>query len=339
MKTVTFAVPCYNSAQFMEKCIESLLFHAADDVEIIIVNDGSADETAAIADGYARDYAGIITAIHQENKGHGGAINTALAAAKGAYFKVVDSDDFFDERAYNEVLGELRRFVREENPVDLVVSNYVYEKAGKARKKVICYKNGLPERKIISWDNVGKFLVGQYMLMHALIYRTELLRDCGLELPEHTFYVDNLFAYIPMAHVRTLYYINENLYRYSIGVEGQSVAEKTMIKRIDQQIAVNERMLTSVDISAVSNAKQRDYLLHYLEIVTSVTLFFLLRANTPEAREKRDRLWAFIKEDYPEEYKFLRRGIISSWLRLPGKVGRTVAVLTYKLARKIYGFN
>jgi glycosyltransferase involved in cell wall biosynthesis len=323
----------------MKKCIDSLLIYASEDVEIIVINDGSTDNTAVIADDYARNYPGVVAVIHQENKGHGGAINTALAAATGTYFKVVDSDDFLDESAYNEVLSELRRFARKETPVDLVVNNYVYEKAGKARKKVIRYKNGLLERKIIAWDNVGKFLVGQYMLMHALIYRTELLRDCRLELPEHTFYVDNLFAYVPMARVRTLYYINENFYRYSIGIEGQSVAEATMIKRIDQQIAVSMRMFTSVDIGSISNAKQRDYLLHYLEIVTSVTQFFLLRANTPEAKEKRDRLWTFIKKDYPEEYNFLRRGIISSWLRLPGRIGRAVALLIYKLARKIYGFN
>jgi hypothetical protein len=151
--------------------------------------------------------------------------------------------------------------------------------------------------------------------------------------------VDNLFAYIPMAYVRTLYYINVDLYRYSIGVEGQSVAEKTMIARIDQQIAINKLMFKGLNINAVKNSKQRDYLLHYLEIVTTVTLFFLLRANTVETNKKSKQLWAFIKNNHPTEYTFLHNGIILSALRFPGSIGRTSALLIYKIARKIYGFN
>ena len=88
--------------------------------------------------------------------------------------------------------------------------------------------------------------VGKYILMHSVIYRTGLLRDCGLELPKHTFYVDNLFVYQPLPHVQTMYYMDVNFYRYFIGREDQSVHEDVMIRRIDQQLFVNRIMIDTI---------------------------------------------------------------------------------------------
>ena len=125
MKILTFAVPCYNSEAYMEKCIDSLLV-GGEDVEILIVNDGSKDRTAEIADAYAKKYPTIVRAIHQENKGHGGAVNAGLANATGLYFKVVDSDDWVDEESLHKILALLRRFQDEGEEIDMLVSNYVY---------------------------------------------------------------------------------------------------------------------------------------------------------------------------------------------------------------------
>ena len=128
MKIVSFAIPCYNSEGYMSKCIESLL-PGGEDVEIIIVDDGSSDRTAEIADAYAEKYPTIIKAIHQENGGHGCAVNTGLANASGIYFKVVDSDDWVDLKSYRRVLATLKKFDEAEEP-DMVIANYVYEKVG-----------------------------------------------------------------------------------------------------------------------------------------------------------------------------------------------------------------
>ena len=107
MKLLTFAIPCYNSEAYMEKCIESLL-PGGDDVEILIVDDGSHDRTAEIADAYEKKYPGIVRAIHQENGGHGEAVNAGIRNATGLYFKVVDSDDWVDLDAYRKILDKLR---------------------------------------------------------------------------------------------------------------------------------------------------------------------------------------------------------------------------------------
>ena len=200
MKLLSVAIPCYNSEAYMRHCIESLL-EGGDEVELLIVDDGSTkDNTAGIADEYQEKYPGICRALHQENGGHGEAVNTGLKNASGVYFKVVDSDDWVDRDAYMEILRTLREFVYGTETVDMLVSNFVYEKQGVRRKKVMNYRTALPKNQVFTWEDVKVFMLGQYILMHSVIYRTELLRQCGLELPKHTFYVDNIFVYQPLPH-------------------------------------------------------------------------------------------------------------------------------------------
>ena len=191
MKLLTFAIPCYNSQDYMEKCIDSILV-GGEDVEILIIDDGSKDRTAEIADDYARRYPTIVKAIHQENGGHGEAVNAGIRNASGIYFKVVDSDDWVDEFAYLQILDKLRELVGSENNLDMLLANYVYEKEGAKRKKVM-RQTGFPKDEVFTWSDIRHFYKGHYILMHSVIFRTKLLKDCHLRLPEHTFYVDNLY--------------------------------------------------------------------------------------------------------------------------------------------------
>ena len=337
-KLLSITVPCYNSQAYMRHCVESLLT-GGEDVEILIVNDGSTDTTGEIADELQAAYPGIVRAIHQENAGHGGAVMTGLANAQGLYFKVVDSDDWVDGPALRKILDTLRTFAEMERPVDVLVSNYIYDKVGVTHKKVIRYKSALIPGKILTWDQARHFRKGQYLLMHALMYRTALLRESGLSLPKHTFYVDNLFAYTPLAAVKTLYYLDVNLYHYYIGREDQSVQEATMIRRIDQQLRVNRLMLEQVDLRTVGNRHQARYMLGYLEIVTAISSILLIRAGTPESLAKKQALWRYIRKRHPWVYRRLRRGALGIGLNLPGKLGREISVAGYRVSRKIFGFN
>ena len=85
-------------------------------------------------------------------------------------------------------------------------------------------------------------------MMHSVIYRTQMLKDCALELPKHTFYVDNIYVYHPLPYVKKMYYLDVNFYRYYIGREGQSVQEKVMIGRIDQQLRVTKIIIDDCDL-------------------------------------------------------------------------------------------
>ena len=338
MKLLSIAVPCYNSQDYMRHCIDALLT-GGDEVEILIVDDGSKDGTAAIADEYEAARPGVVRAIHQENGGHGAAVMAGVRAATGAYFKVVDSDDWLDEAAFAKVLATLRGFVNGQPTVDLLISNFIYDKVGAAHKKVMRYGNALPEGRPLGWNEVGKLHRGQYILMHSVIYRTQVLRDCGLDLPRHTFYVDNLFVYVPMPWVRTLYYLNVDLYHYYIGREGQSVQEQTMIRRIDQQILVNKRMIEQVDLPRVEPKRLRQYMYNYLEIITTISSVLALRGGTPELLEKKRELWQWIENKDAGLYKQLCYGLMGRVMNLPGAAGRGFAVLCYKISQKLFGFN
>ena len=143
-KIITFAVPCYNSAAYMDHCIQTLL-SGGDDIEIILVDDGSVkDDTPAICDRYAAEYPDIVKAIHQENGGHGEGVNQGLRHAAGLYYKVVDSDDWLDEAALQQVLQQLRRFALTDQLVDLFIANYVYEHVEDNTQKIMGYHNVFP---------------------------------------------------------------------------------------------------------------------------------------------------------------------------------------------------
>ena len=341
MKLLSIAIPCYNSQSYMRKCVESLLL-GGDDVEIIIVNDGSKDEAAAIAEEYAERYPGIVKTIHQENGGHGEAVNAGICHATGLYFKVVDSDDWVELNAYQTVLKNLKELVQSGEMVDMFLSNFVYEKEGKKHKKIMHYRNVFPQNKVFSWEDMRFLRKGQYILMHSVIYRTKMLRDCGLELPKHTFYVDNIFVYHPLPHVKKIYYLDVNFYRYYIGRVDQSVNEKVMISRMDQQLKVNYLMIDDyklTDKKIIPNKKLRHYMKNYLEIIMVVSSIIAIRSGTEENLEKKYQLWQYLKKKDKKLYYKLKWGVLGRSMNLPGKTGRKISVAAYKLANLFVGFN
>ena len=338
MKLLSIAIPCYNSQDYMENCIESLLV-GGEEVEILIVDDGSSDRTAEIADDYARKYPTIVKAIHQENGGHGEAVNAGIRNATGLYFKVVDSDDWVNKEAYVQILKTLYELLRGPQTVDLLISNFVYEKQGATRKKIMQYRKCLPQDRIFGWEEVKHMPKGKYLLMHSMIYRTKLLHECNLELPKHTFYVDNLFAFEPLPYVKNLYYLDVNFYRYFIGRDDQSVNEKVMISRIDQQILVTKLMLGYYDVTKIKNPKLRHYMVRYLEIMMTVTSILAIRSETEENLKKKKELWQYLKQQNFTLYMRLRWGFLGQGVNLPGKGGRKVSIACYKISQKFYGFN
>lgn len=337
MKLLTFAIPSYNSQDYMEHCIETLL-PGGEDVEILIVDDGSKDRTGEIADAYEAKYPGIVRAIHQENGGHGEAVNAGIRNATGLFFKVVDSDDWVDGEAYAKILDKLRELAGGKETLDMFIANYVYEKEGAKHKKVMHY-SALPKNRLFTWKDVAHFRKGQYILMHSVIYRTQLLRECGLELPKHTFYVDNIYVYKPLPSVKNMYYMDVDFYRYYIGRDDQSVNENVMIGRIDQQIRVNKIMVDEFDLWKIPNRKLRHYMFNYLEIITVISTIMLIRSGTEENLQKKRELWRYIKEKDIRLFHHLRMGIMGNTMNLPGKGGRKISIAAYKISQKVVGFN
>ena len=341
MKLLSIAVPCYNSENYMRKCIDSLLT-GGEDVEILIVDDGSfKDKTAQIADEYAERFPTIVKAIHKENGGHGSAVNTGIANASGLYFKVVDSDDWVKEDAYLKILSTLESLRGAQLPWICLSAILSMKRRGEETQG-----NALPsyssQDRLFTWEDCRHFTKGHYILMHSVIFRTKLLQESGIKLPEHTFYVDNLYVFEPLPYVKNMYYLDVNFYRYYIGRVDQSVNEGIMISRIDQQIKVNKIMIDYfVDRKQelLKNKKLYQYMRNYLEIITTVSSVLLIRADTREHLEKKAELWQYLKSKDKMLYFWMRHGIMGGTMNLPGRGGRKISVEGYKICQKLFGFN
>lgn len=340
MKYITFTVPCYNSAAYMERCIDTLL-GGGDLVEIIIVNDGSTDRTGEIADAYASEHPDIVRVIHQENGGHGAGVNAGLAAASGRYFKVVDSDDWLDEFALSTLIEQLKCWEAMNEEPDLIICNYLYDHLNERTVKRISYRNVFSHGKICGWEDIRSFRPSQYLVMHSLWYRTDILRESGIRLPRHTFYVDNLFANQPLPYVKTLCYLNLDLYHYFLGREDQSVNEKVLMNRIDQQIRVTKLVALSTDLDRLSKTQPKlaRYLIRNISIMMSISCIHLLLIGTPEAKQKRESLWLYIKNHNEKLYHNLKYKTLSGFTYLPGKIGDCLTLCGYRTAKRIYQFN
>ena len=208
MKLISFTVPCYNSQEYMRKCIDSLLV-GGDDVEIIIVNDGSTDNTFNIANEYVEKYPNICRVCHKTNGGHGSGVNKGIELATGIYFKVVDSDDYLEKNALLELLATIKKHLANNEEADLYITNFIYDRQYDHTQYVSEYKKNFPVRKFFKWNDTKSLKLWKMLLMHSLLYKTDKLRESKIVLPEHTFYVDNIFAYVPLPYMKKMYYLDE----------------------------------------------------------------------------------------------------------------------------------
>lgn len=339
MKLISFAVPCYNSQAYMERCVNSLLA-AGPDSEIIIINDGSTDDTGPMADRYAKAHPGRVRVIHQKNQGHGGGVNQGLAHAEGLYYKVVDSDDWLHEKSLHTLMETLEKCSEEQLFPDMVVCNYERIREKDKAGHLVRYRNALAPGRLLAWDDVGRFGRYQNLMMHALVYKTSLLRENNICLPTHTFYVDCLFSNQPIYHVQTLYYIDTPLYQYLVGRQGQSVASENVIRNIDQMLFICEEMMNSYFANtAPLHPRQRRLILDDIALMLSITSVHLMMAETPEAIEKNNRLWEGVKRRDKAFYRHMRYHFLGFFAGLKNRSGRRLATSIYMLADKIYKVN
>lgn len=333
MKYISFVVPCYNSEEYMEKCINSLLI-GKEDVEIIIIDDGSKDKTGKIADRYQKKYPTIVKAIHQENGGHGEGINTGLKHATGKYFKVVDSDDWLDEKAYRKLLKEIKHI-----DTDLVVCNYVYTYTDGRKEQAISFANVYEEGKVLTWKDIHHFKLTQYPSLHSMMYKKSVLDKSNINLPKHIFYEDNLFIYLPLVNTHTIYYLNLDLYRYYIGRADQSVQETQLIKRSSHQVLVSEKVCTAYDLTEIKEKKLRRLMTRECIFLMCLGVVFSRLSFTKEGEKQYKDLWKSVKEKNPKLYRRMRYFSIASFVSIPGKIGRSMMKIGYRFAHSLVNFN
>ena len=147
--------------------------------------------------------------------------------------------------------------------------------------------------------------------MHSVIYRTQLLKDINLVLPKHTFYVDNIFVYVPLPYVRSMYYIDTDMYMYYIGREDQSVNESVMLSRVDQQLKITKIMIDNINYDVLRKQKKLcKYMISYLAIMMCICSVFLRMEQTKENEEKLTHIWEYLKKKNMNLYKDVHKYVV-----------------------------
>jgi len=304
MKILSFVIPSYNAEQFLDKCIPSMLVPSLlSKLEVIVVNDGSKDNTAAVAEKYCKAYPDTVRLISQENKGHGGALNTGCAAAEGKYVKVIDADDWVVSEnlpAYVEFLEQC------ESDVVLTHHHTIDISTGEIKN----WKSYPPVfGKAYTWaeimENWKSF--DRSLTFHGITYRTAFYRAHGIALSEHVFYEDHEYATFPCCHAKSVTPVDLFLYEYRIGDVTQSVSNANQLRRLSHTETVLARMTAEYNKLAESEGKQyaamkiRGLLMSYL------TTTLLVHPDQSAGRQLAKRQIDRCKADAPAVYALVKR--------------------------------
>ncbi len=225
--------------------------------------------------------------------------------------------------------------------IDLLLCNYIYDNVDPTLTRMVDFSNVFPQGHIFDWNEVGKFQLWQYLFMHTCIHRTGLLRECGLTLPTHTFYEDELFSYYPLPHVRRMYFLNVCLYHYLIGREGQSVAEAVMAERCTHQIRVATLMFQAFDPLEIKNGRPElgRYLCHDLMFCMALATVFTRLNRSREADRQAAAMWKELRKQNPRLARKMRYFTPGLIMNIPGKFGRSIAIGCYHVCHRFLAFN
>ena len=256
-KLLTIVVPSYNASKYLDFNLQSFLQPSVPEkLEVIVVDDGSTDDTARIADAYHEKYPDTVKVVHKENGGHGSGINAGLRAATGKYFKVVDADDWVDHEALEKLLGYIASFNAADANIDtdtaqaedtanaasgpdVIYNNYYWRLTDEAKSPEEYERkaeftepfSGVEYRKVYNFESIADQC---YVKMHNMTIRTEILKEHQIQIDEHCYYVDMEYILYPMPYVETIAFLPEFLYQYQIGRQGQSMDPAKMQRNATQ---------------------------------------------------------------------------------------------------------
>lgn len=229
-KILTIVIPAYNVEKYLNQTLKSLVEEdILNDIEVLVVDDGSKDGTAAIAKEYEKRFPESFRLISKENGGHGSTINKGIELARGSYFKVVDGDDWVNTEGFAKLVKALRKC-----DADYVVTNY-YEVNDATMEKVSKDFYMLEKECVMTFQNVGGKV---FMPMHALVIKTCILKDRGIRLDENCFYVDVEYVLYPIPYIHKIVYLDLYVYMYRLAVATQSVSMKGFQKHMQNHVDV-----------------------------------------------------------------------------------------------------
>lgn len=324
MKILSVIIPTYNMEALLPRCLDSLVAAqgAEEALEAIVVNDGSKDNSLQVAQDYQKRYPKIVTVVDKPNGNYGSTINAALPIAKGKYVKVLDSDDWFDTEALDRFLGLLSQA-----DADMFITHFT--QIGATIREVVKYNTMGREPyeygKVYDLDDVLKDGYIRFFLMHALTYRTELLRKMDYRQTEGISYTDTEWSCYPTFYAQTICFCNLNVYQYNLDREGQTMDPKVLARCANQLQRVTDNMVAYYDthISNVSGIRRKWLEQYYTNRLRILYKLYLL--DMPRADFRADDVLAMDAKYMPicskygwtirlyPENKILRTEYISYW--------------------------
>ena len=333
-KILTISIAAYNVEKYLSNTLDSFICSkdVMDAIEVIIVSDGSKDKTVQIAKEYVDRYPNSFILIEKENGGYGSTINSSLQIARGKYYRTVDGDDWVNTKGFERYVRKLKDI-----DSDLIITKFctVMDDDSKATQEVT---HGLFfNETVMDFDSIIQNEVSDFLSMHCLTFRTELLLKHNISITEHCFYTDSELVMKPVQYIKTVVKINEIVYMYRIGREGQSVSIPSRMKHIDQSILVNlkkAQLLESVVSNPNVSKPKKEYL--YRAIVQDVAEHYYYLLAIKEKNKSLAALKNFddmLKSNAPYVYqevnKTTRQRIIESLRKVRFKK-ITLVVLLYR---------
>lgn len=307
-KLLTVVVPAYNAQGYIQKTLDSLCGESTrNELEVIVVDDGSTDQTGAIADQYQVRFPDTVVVIHKANGGHGSGVNCGICHATGAYFKIVDADDWVDEAAFQNLMDFLSK-----TDDDAVVSGFYWayddgsghEEAFSRNAEILEPFDGVEYKRSYRFDEIAEKI---YIKMHGFTIKTSILKENRIQLDEHCFYVDMEFILYPIPYIQTVSFLQDYVYFYRIGRQGQSISPQQMARSKGDYDRVLQALLHFYQVCKADShctlAKQQ-YIASVIARIVAGKIKVLLSFPI-NARQRRD-LIAFdhlLKTNYPEVYK------------------------------------
>ena len=294
-KIISISIAAYNVEKFLRDTLDSLVHPAiVDDIEVLVIDDGSKDCTAQIGREYQEKYPGSFYLISKPNGGYGSTINAAMDAATGKYFKTLDGDDWFDTEQFVDLVQALKR-----TDADLVVTPFTMVHEGTNVKEIVQCKQEFGE-KIVDFEQLP-MQVYKGIRMHSIAYKTSLLQKNSIRIGEHCFYTDVEYIAFPMVHVNSVVFLQHNVYQYRIGLEGQSMSVTGFQKHYRDHLKVTHRMeqfYRACGEKGLSPAKNAYLSCVLKDLVTMQYAIFLLVGTKREFMDFDSNL----KEKNPELY-------------------------------------
>lgn len=281
-KVLSIIIPSYNMKDYIAKCVESLICEVLTDLDVIIVNDGSRDETLQIAQSFAQRYPDSISVINKENGNYGSCINAALKVAQGKYVKVLDADDSFNTSQLPDFVTFLKNV-----KTSVVVSDYVIVNEQGETTETITFSDKITD-KILSFRDATAILGHEMFQMHAVTYKLNLLKQIGYKQTEGISYTDQEWMFTPMALAESISVYPGIIYKYLVGRAGQTIDTNVSYKAVNQTMQVMESLMVRFkELQSSIDGEQRNYLISRLyQKIPSIYRISLLKTidNAPRKR-------------------------------------------------------